>query len=53
MTEEGGPYPGPTLNYATWESAVHGLANYEKLTEIRSKLFSNKLPQYKPNLKLR
>ncbi|KAI4465927.1 hypothetical protein MML48_3g00014141 [Holotrichia oblita] len=53
MTEEGGSHPGPTLNYATWASAVHGLANYEKLTEIRSKLFSNRLPRYKPNLKLK
>ncbi|KAI4465945.1 hypothetical protein MML48_3g00005033 [Holotrichia oblita] len=53
ITEEGGSHPGPTLNYATWASAVHGLANYEKLTEIRSKLFLNRLPRYKPNLKLK
>ncbi|KAK9700333.1 Saccharopine dehydrogenase NADP binding domain [Popillia japonica] len=52
-TEEGGSHPGPSLNYATWESAVHGLANYKNLTEIRSKLFSNRLPQCKPTLKLR
>ncbi|GJQ68963.1 hypothetical protein Trydic_g6148 [Trypoxylus dichotomus] len=46
-------YPGPIFNYATWESAVHSLANYKKLTEIRSKLFANRLPLRKPKLMLR
>ncbi|KRT79282.1 hypothetical protein AMK59_6691, partial [Oryctes borbonicus] len=46
-------HPGPFFNYATWESAIHSLANYKNLVDIRSKLFSNKLPQRKPKLDLR
>lgn len=36
---------GASLHYGTWESAIYGLAHYNDLREIRSKLFSEKLPK--------
>ena len=41
---------GPVMNYATWESAVHGLAHAKDLGAVRKKLFSNKLPVFEPKL---
>ncbi|XP_017775845.1 PREDICTED: saccharopine dehydrogenase-like oxidoreductase [Nicrophorus vespilloides] len=51
--EEGGPWPGPTINYGTWESAVYGLAHGDELKDLRSKLYATKLPKFKPSLKSR
>lgn len=48
---EDDPHEGPIFNYATWVSGVHGVSNYETLMQIRSKLFSKKLPQCKPKVK--
>lgn len=50
MMTEGGTYPGPVFNYATWESAIHGIANSKDLSKIRSQLFSKRLPPSKPKL---
>lgn len=50
-TEEGGPYPGATLHYGTYESAVYGLAHWNELKAIRSKLYPEKLPLMEPKLK--
>ncbi|XP_076641028.1 saccharopine dehydrogenase-like oxidoreductase isoform X2 [Halictus rubicundus] len=39
------------LHYATYESAVYGVANYNKLRELRTKLFPERLPALQPKLK--
>ncbi|XP_066591602.1 saccharopine dehydrogenase-like oxidoreductase [Prorops nasuta] len=44
---------GPTLHYATWESAVYGLANASELRPLRQKLYPEKLPSFTPKLKPR
>ncbi|KAG8040653.1 hypothetical protein G9C98_002649 [Cotesia typhae] len=45
-----GNFKGAVLHYGTWESAVYGLAHADELRELRSKLFPNKLPSFKPKL---
>ncbi|GJQ68961.1 hypothetical protein Trydic_g6146 [Trypoxylus dichotomus] len=49
-TIEGGPYPGAILHYTTYESAVHGIANWGELREIRKNLYPEKLPTFEPKL---
>ncbi|KRT79281.1 hypothetical protein AMK59_6690 [Oryctes borbonicus] len=49
-TIKGGPYPGATIHYTTYESAVHGIANWGELREIRRKLYPEKLPTFEPKL---
>lgn len=44
---------GPSLNYATWESAVYGLAHANELRGLRRKLFPERLPEMKPKLPMR
>ncbi|RZF42175.1 hypothetical protein LSTR_LSTR004324 [Laodelphax striatellus] len=44
---------GTPVHYATWESAVHGLANLDDLMAARKKLFSIPFPKLKPALKKR
>ncbi|KAL6260002.1 hypothetical protein P5V15_009909 [Pogonomyrmex californicus] len=39
------------LNYATWESAIHSLANIHEQRELRAKLYPTKLPELTPKLK--
>lgn len=51
--KEEGNEPGASVNYGTWESAVHGLANYGELQKIRSQLFPQRTPQFKPKLQAR
>lgn len=41
---------GASIHYATWESAIYGIAHYNELREIRTKLFPNKLPKFEPKL---
>ncbi|KAJ8918083.1 hypothetical protein NQ315_011540 [Exocentrus adspersus] len=51
LWEEGDQFAkGPGVNYGTWESAVYGLAHWDELKELRKKLFTKKLPSYKPKL---
>lgn len=49
----GGPYPGPSINYGTWESAVHGVGAFAELKDLRRKLYPTKLPKFNPKLSLR
>lgn len=44
---------GARVHYGTWESAVYGLAHYDELRSLRSKLYPERLPQFKPSLKSR
>ncbi|KAJ8942837.1 hypothetical protein NQ318_022852 [Aromia moschata] len=53
LWEEGDAKSGPSVNYGTWKSAVHGLAHANELKNIRKKLFPNKLPSFQPKLKTR
>lgn len=43
-------YGGTSFNYATWESAVYGLAHANELRELRSKLYRKKFPALEPKL---
>ncbi|XP_018320675.1 saccharopine dehydrogenase-like oxidoreductase [Agrilus planipennis] len=51
--EEGESTPGPAINYGTWETLVHGIANSGELKELRQKLYPQKLPTFTPKLKFR
>ncbi|XP_044257896.1 saccharopine dehydrogenase-like oxidoreductase [Tribolium madens] len=51
--EEGGPTPGATLNFGTWESAVYEVGYANELRTVRRQLFPNKLPSFRPKLKLK
>lgn len=42
---------GAILHYGTWESAVYGLRHANELRGLRTKLFPEKLPEFKPKLK--
>lgn len=42
---------GAILNHGTWDSAVHGIANWSELKELRAKLYPERLPTFKPKLK--
>ncbi|KAI4457744.1 hypothetical protein MML48_7g00001750 [Holotrichia oblita] len=44
IRKDGGPYPGATTHFTTYESAIHAIAHYKQLRDIRSKLFREKLP---------
>lgn len=52
-TEEGGPYQSPEVHYTTYESAVHALANWGELRDLRAKLYPNRLPTFKPKVPLK
>lgn len=41
---------GSSGNYATWESAIHGIAHAGELTELRRKLYPTRLPTFTPKL---
>lgn len=45
--------PGPGLNFGTWQSAIHAVANVREALAVRKKLYTEKLPQTKPGLKFR
>lgn len=42
---------GAGINFGTFESAVYGLANADKLRGIRTKLYPTRLPRFQPALK--
>ena len=39
---------GPIVNYATYESAIHGMSHGDQLRDVRKKLFKTRLPKFKP-----
>lgn len=43
----------PVANFATLESVLYGLDHRDKLRDIRKKMFSEKLPDLKPKLKIK
>lgn len=43
---------GAHLHYGTWESAVYGLAYANELRSLRSQLFPERLPSFKPKVKM-
>ncbi|KAF2885494.1 hypothetical protein ILUMI_20644 [Ignelater luminosus] len=45
--------PGPYATYATWESAIHGIAHASELRDLRRKLYPTRLPDFRPRLKPR
>lgn len=51
--EEPPKTPGSTGNYATWESAIHGLAHAGELSALRRKLYPTRLPNFVPKLESR
>ncbi len=44
---------GPTINFATYQSAIYGFAHAGELKPIRKKLFPERLPKMEPRLKPR
>jgi hypothetical protein len=44
---------GPALNFGTFHSAVHAIANFFEMNKIRGQLYSTRMPQMKPKLKNR
>jgi len=45
--------PGATINFGTWQSAIHGFANSRDLLNIRRSLYPQKLPSSEHRLKPR
>jgi short subunit dehydrogenase-like uncharacterized protein len=45
--------PGPVINFATFQSAIHGFANAYQLKDIRKQLYPQRLPSLSPRLKFR
>jgi len=42
--------PGPTINFATWQSAIHGFAHANELKSLRKQLYPERMPSSKPKL---
>ena len=42
--------PGPTINFATWQSAIYGFSAGHELKPLRKKLFPERLPKTSPKL---
>ncbi|KAL7018548.1 hypothetical protein ACKWTF_010793 [Chironomus riparius] len=42
---------GPLVNYATYESAIHGMSHADQLRDVRKELFKTRLPKLKPIIK--
>jgi len=45
--------PGAAINFATWQSAIHGFANAKELGGVRKQLYPERMPSMKPKLKFR
>jgi len=45
-----GPAQGPGVNFATYQSAVHGVANWKELQKIRKQLHPERLPKLTPKV---
>lgn len=48
-----GPAKGPGINFATFQSAVHGVANWKELQRLRRQLYPYKMPTLTPKVKKR
>jgi len=42
--------PGPMINYATWQSAIHGFSHASELVALRRELYPDRLPRLQPRL---
>jgi len=42
--------PGPMINYATWQSAIHGFSHASELAVLRRELYPERLPRLQPRL---
>ena len=42
--------PGPSINFATWQSAIHGFAHASELVGVRAKQYPERLPRLAPRL---
>lgn len=45
--------PGAAINFATWQSAIHGFAHAKELGGVRKQLYPERMPATKPKLKFR
>jgi len=45
--------PGASLNFGTWQSAIHGFANAKELRGLRKSLYPERMPSQSPKLKPR
>lgn len=45
--------PGAAINFATWQSAIHGFAHADELRTLRKALYPDRLPPVRPKLKPR
>jgi len=45
--------PGAAINFATWQSAIHGFAHAKELGHLRKQLYPERMPSTKPKLKFR
>jgi len=43
--------PGASLNFGTWQSAIHGFANAKELRGLRKSLYPERMPSQSPKLK--
>jgi len=48
-----GPAKGPGINFATYQSAVHGVANFSELQILRRQLYPDRLPKFTPKVEKR
>jgi len=42
--------PGPMINFATWQSAIHGFSHADELVSLRRELYPERLPRLQPRL---
>jgi len=45
--------PGAAINFATWQSAIHGFAHAQELKGLRKQLYPDRMPSVRPKLKPR
>jgi len=45
--------PGATINFGTWQSAIHGFAHAKELGSLRKQIYPERMPSTKPKLKNR
>lgn len=45
--------PGPIINFATYQSAIHGVATADQLKPLRRKLFPERMPKTNPKVPAR
>eukprot|EP00092_Neocalanus_flemingeri_P018792 GFUD01020350.1.p1 GENE.GFUD01020350.1~~GFUD01020350.1.p1 ORF type:complete len:421 (-),score=109.24 GFUD01020350.1:86-1348(-) len=42
--------PGATINFGTWQSAIHGFAHAKELGSLRKQIYPERMPASKPKL---